>query len=108
VLQVAVSEAGAEVLVEAVGDIDMLGAPQLRAALREAVARAGTGTITLDLSGVTFLDSTGVQALLDGYHQAMIAGGRLAVRGAHGTAARVLQIVGLTRLFGLAPDAANS
>ena len=100
-LRVVVSEDGADVLVEAVGEVDMLGAPQLRAALREAVARAGTGTIVLDLARVDFLDSTGVQAMLDGYHAAMVAGGRLTLRGTHGTAMRVLQVVGLSRVFGV-------
>src|SRR4051812_29929428 len=99
VFEVAVSADGADVLVMVAGDVDMLSAPRLRVAIREAVLRAGPGTIVLDLSRVTFLDSSGVQALLDGYHAAMVAGGRLTVRGAHGTAARVLQIVGLSRFF---------
>jgi anti-sigma B factor antagonist len=102
VLQVVVSDDGADVVVEVVGDVDMLGAPQLRAALREAVARAGAGAIVLDLARVDFLDSTGVQAMLDGYHAAMVAGGRLTLRGTHGTALRVLEVIGLTKVFGVA------
>jgi anti-anti-sigma factor len=104
VFAVSLSTSGDDVVVAVTGEVDMLNASRLRAALHEAVARAGTGTIVLDLGEVTFLDSTGVQALLDGYHSAMVAGGRLTVRGARGTAYRVLQIVGLTRIFGLAPD----
>jgi|SRR3954470_14126839 anti-sigma B factor antagonist len=104
VFAVSLSTEGDDVVVEVAGEVDVLTAPGLRAAVHEAIARAGTGTVVLDLAGVTFLDSSGVQALLDGYHSAMVAGGRLTVRGARGTAYRVLQIVGLTRLLGLAPD----
>jgi anti-anti-sigma regulatory factor len=45
-----------------------------------------------------FLDSSGVQALVDGYHSAMVVGETLSVRGAP---ARVLRIVGLDRPLGM-------
>jgi anti-anti-sigma factor len=64
---------------------------------------AGTGPVVVDLRRVSFMDSSGVQALVDGYHTAVVAGGTLTVRGAHGTAARVVHVVGLGRLLGLSP-----
>lgn len=103
VFDVAVSTGDGEVRVEAVGEIDMRTAGELRTALGEAVHLAGTGPIVVDLGRVNFLDSTGVQVLLDGYHSALVAGGTLTLQGAHGTVARVLQIVGLAKMFGLPP-----
>jgi anti-anti-sigma regulatory factor len=52
---------------------------------------------------VDFLDSSGVQVLIDGYHRAMVAGGTLTVRGARGAPARVLRVVGMDGLLGVAP-----
>ncbi|NJC74008.1 STAS domain-containing protein [Planosporangium thailandense] len=91
------------VVVEVAGEVDLLTAGRLRAALDEAVRVAGGGRVIVDLGRVDFLDSTGVQALIDGYHTAMVAGGTLTVRGAHGPPARVLTVTGLARLLGVEP-----
>lgn len=99
--EVAVTAQAGRVVVEVSGDVDMLTAGQLREGLTEAVRVAGTGPVIVDLGRVPFLDSSGIQALLDGYHTAMVAGGTLAVRGVHGTVARVLQIVGVDQMLGV-------
>jgi anti-sigma B factor antagonist len=100
VFEVAITAQSGRVVVEVSGDVDMLTAGRLRDGLTEAVRVAGAGPVIVDLGRVPFLDSSGVQALLDGYHTAMVAGGTLTVRGAHGTVARVLQIVGLDQMLG--------
>jgi anti-sigma B factor antagonist len=106
VFDVAVTAQAGRVVVEVSGDVDMLTAGRLREGLTEAVRVAGAGPVVVDLDRVPFLDSSGIQALLDGYHTAMVAGGTLTVRGAHGTVARVLQIVGLDQMLGVSvPDA---
>jgi anti-sigma B factor antagonist len=108
VLEVRVSGDGGRVVVEVAGEIDLLTAGQLRDGLREAVRVAGTAPVIVDLSRVDFLDSSGVQVLVDGYHTAMVAGGTLTVRGARGIPARVLHVVGLAQLLGLAPHDGDS
>ncbi len=102
--EVAVTADAGRVVVEVSGDVDMLTAGRLRAGLTEAVRLAGAGPVTVDLGRVPFLDSSGIQALLDGYHTAMVAGGTLTVRGARGTVARVLQIVGIDKMLGVGAD----
>jgi anti-anti-sigma factor len=42
------------------GELDMLSAPLLE----RVIADAGPGTLVLDLSGVTFIDSTGLRLLI--------------------------------------------
>jgi stage II sporulation protein AA (anti-sigma F factor antagonist) len=103
VFEVGVATDAGQVVVEVAGDVDMLTAGQLRNALTEAVRVAGTGPVVVDLSRVRFLDSSGVQVLVDGYHTAMVAGGTLTIRGASGTAARVLHIVGLAQILDVDP-----
>jgi anti-anti-sigma factor len=53
--------------IQATGDIDLATAPELRAALLEAVER---GTTVLDLAGVSFLDSSGLRVLAEAHHHA--------------------------------------
>ncbi|MGZ4178945.1 MAG: STAS domain-containing protein [Solirubrobacteraceae bacterium] len=47
------------------GDLDIATADRLRHALREAASGARQGRLTLDLSGVAFIDARGVHELLD-------------------------------------------
>lgn len=45
------------------GDVDVATADELRQAGEQAITEA-TGTLRIDLSGVTFLDSSGIAALV--------------------------------------------
>lgn len=99
--EVSISAHAGRVVVGVSGDVDMLTAGRLRESLAEAVRTAGAGPVIVDLSQVPFLDSSGIRALLDGYNTAMVAGGTLTVRGAHGTVARVLEVVGVDQALGV-------
>ena len=54
-------QAGGPSLVRLAGELDMLAAPTLALALKPLTA--GGGTVTLDLADLTFMDSTGINAL---------------------------------------------
>jgi anti-sigma B factor antagonist len=77
------------------GEIDMQSAVDVARSLRPCV-EAG-GPVVVDLSGVTFMDSTGITVLLDA---ALALGDRgcLIVHGAHGTVANVIELLQLGRL----------
>jgi anti-sigma B factor antagonist len=49
--------------VAVVGEVDLATAPSLKAAL-DAAIRASTGAFVIDLEGVTFMDSAGINVLL--------------------------------------------
>ncbi|GAA0578079.1 STAS domain-containing protein [Paractinoplanes ferrugineus] len=53
---------GTDVLAAA-GEIDMSNAATFAAALREARQTAGTAVLTVDLTGVDYIDSAGLAAL---------------------------------------------
>ena len=53
------------------------------------------------LEQLRFLDSSGVHALVKGYHAATGAGGSLTVRNATGVVARVLHITGVADALGM-------
>ncbi len=69
-------------------------APDLKAELLVAV-RNGHHKILLDLSEVTYADSSGLGALLFGQRQARSAGGALKVYGASGRIANLIRIARL-------------
>ena len=54
---------GDVVLISLQGELDLASAPDLERELHEAEA-AGPRRVTIDLSGLGFMDSTGLQALL--------------------------------------------
>lgn len=63
VFQAAVEAAGGTVVVSVVGEVDMLSAPRLEETAQRALADAPP-LLVLDLSGVTFLSSAGLSALV--------------------------------------------
>ena len=70
--RVEVVNANGRAIVSLHGEIDMNCGPALRDAL--SAAQHGSPDVIVDLSGVTFMDSTGLHALIGAYYQR--AGGR--------------------------------
>ena len=86
------------------GDLDMGTDSQLRVAVRAELAAPGLTTLGLDLGEVTFLDSSGVTALLDIRKDANDRGIGLELVAVSQRVARVLTIVGLAEAFGIPAD----
>lgn len=80
------------------GELDLSTAPQLNAAI-DRLADEGQRELLLDLSELTFCDSTGVAAFVRGDNRASAEGGWLRLTGATGRVARVLQMTGLAEVL---------
>ncbi|MCW3841352.1 STAS domain-containing protein [Micromonospora yasonensis] len=80
------------------GELDMSSAPQLNAAL-DRLAAAGQRQLLIDLTELTFCDSTGIAAFVRGDNRAAAEGGWLRLTGATGRVARVLQVTGLAEVL---------
>lgn len=94
----ATDDAGHDVLV-VTGDVDLATAHEFVAAADAWTTSGAEGPIRLDLSGVTFLDSTGISALLDIRRLAESAGVGVVVVGQSAAVDRVLALAGITDLF---------
>jgi|RhiMethySRZTD1v2_1073278.scaffolds.fasta_scaffold26006_2 anti-anti-sigma factor len=79
------------------GDVDVDTAPRLRQAVADALVR-GRRHVAVDMSHVSFLDSTGLTALLTARQDAIAAGGSLQLSGASAAVVRLLEIASLTDL----------
>jgi anti-anti-sigma factor len=76
------------------GEIDIQSGPQLRDQLLCTIRRHGA-RLSLDLSGVTFIDCAGINVLLAARRYAQLKGGWLRVIRASPRVQRVLALTGL-------------
>ncbi|OJF13386.1 STAS domain-containing protein [Couchioplanes caeruleus] len=79
------------------GECDLEGRDRLSELLLGAIDRADL--VVVDLEAVTFVDSSGIHALVTAHHAAKRAGGRLHVVNARGPVATVLEITGVAQLL---------
>jgi anti-sigma B factor antagonist len=96
-------------VLELAGDIDVETARTLRAHIVDRFSAPATQVI-IDLSGVDFMDSSGLGALVSGW-QLTRDEGDFRIAGANPVVQRVLSITGMEEVFALYPtveDAAAS
>lgn len=82
------------------GELDMSTAPQLRDELQRLSAE-GAPQVTVDLSGLAFVDSTGLSVLITALKRFRQQGGDMALRSPTPGTRRVLEITGLTEVFAI-------
>ena len=76
------------------GELDIAGAHEADEAVRQAES-AGTGAVTIDLRGLTFMDSTGLRLLVAADRRAREAGRTLRIVRGQEPIQRVLELTGL-------------
>ena len=76
------------------GELDIATAPRVRAAVADLLGQ-GVRHVEVDLTDCTFIDSTGMGALLWAAHRLRAAGGDVVALHARGATARALDLAGL-------------
>ena len=99
-VSLAVSGAAPLLRVTASGEIDSSSAPLLRQHLDAVLDGDGIAELTVDLDGVTFLDSAGLCVLAAAHRRAVEQGVRLRVLASSRAVIRPMQITGLWDLLG--------
>jgi anti-sigma B factor antagonist len=84
------------------GEIHVSTAPEFSARLNDAIASGRTGLV-LDLSDVTFIDSTGLSVLLNGLRRVTRRNGKLAIVCTNPTVLRLFQVTKLDTTFDIHP-----
>jgi anti-sigma B factor antagonist len=95
-----VSARGSEQRLTVTGEVDCSSAPVLRARL-DALFDGRPAEVTVDLGGVTFLDSAGLSVLARAHRRAAEQGARLRVIASGRAVIRPLEITGLWNLLGV-------
>lgn len=94
-LDITIDRVGDHVICRPVGELDAFTVGHFRDSLTEL---GGGERVLIDLSGVPFLDSAGLGALIGGVRRAREGGGDVAVYGARPAVARLLHTTGFDRV----------
>jgi anti-sigma B factor antagonist len=89
---------GAAVTVRIVGELDVVTAPGLEQRLGE-LCDEGARCLTVDLSSLAFIDSSGLSALVTTLKRYRAEGGDVVLRSPTRPTAKVLEISGLDQVF---------
>jgi len=102
-LKVSSRSQGDHELVIATGEIDLYTAPRLQSELAAVIASAAPASrVVVDMSGVEFCDSTGMNVLLSCLRQARERGGELELAAPRPAVRKILSVTGLDAVFTVA------
>ena len=102
-LKVTTRSQGDHTVISVTGEIDLYTAPKLQSELMTALG-ANPARLIVDMSGVDFCDSTGINVLLAAHRQARERGGELQLAGPGTATRKVLQVTGLESVFTVLND----
>jgi len=97
-LKVTTRSQGDHTVLSLTGEIDLYTAPTLQSELMAAL-RPGQVWLIVDMAGVEFCDSTGINVLLAAHRHAREHGGELQLARPGTATRRVLQVTGLESVF---------
>ncbi|MGH3090342.1 MAG: STAS domain-containing protein [Rubrobacteraceae bacterium] len=105
-------ERGGVPVVKVSGELDLLTASRFRSILGETISgfsqRTRPSVLVLDLSGVEFMDSCGVNALVAETRGFVSGGGEVRLVAKTSPVMRTLEITGLDGIFEVYPDVASA
>jgi stage II sporulation protein AA (anti-sigma F factor antagonist) len=88
-------------VVRLIGELDHHEAAMLRETWQRKITEAGIQHVILNLSGVTFMDSSGIGVLLGRYKEITHLGGELVVCSIHPSIKRLFEMSGLFKIIRL-------
>ncbi|MBV9593987.1 MAG: STAS domain-containing protein [Actinobacteria bacterium] len=101
-LSLSSSNVGERTVLSVAGEVDVYSAPQLRDRLTDLIDSGDSGLV-VDLSEVSFLDSTGIGTLVAGLNRAAGAGGGLSLVCNQDRILKLFRITGLEGVFTIYP-----
>lgn len=81
------------------GRLNMVAAPALRETVERVVTRDGRAHVVVDLAATTFVDSSGLGALISGLKTTRAAGGDLRIAAVPAPVLTVLRLTNLDRVL---------
>ena len=100
-----IRDEGGVAVVALSGEIDLDSSPKVRTALLDCVgSKSG---VLVDMSGVTYIDSSGVASLVEAFQTARKSDTRFALAEVSESALRVLELARLDKVFTIHPTVAD-
>jgi anti-sigma B factor antagonist len=87
-------------ILEASGELDLHSSPEFKESL-VGVIEGRASRVVVDLTGVTFIDSSALGALIGGARRSALGGTELMIVCPPGSVARVIDLTGLHRAFAI-------
>ena len=106
-LKVSTRSQGGRVVMSLGGEIDLYTAPRLHGELFTLLSGDGPVQVVVDMSGVDFCDSTGMNVLLAAHRRAREQGGDLELAAPRPAVKKILQVTGLESVFTVLDDPAT-
>ena len=101
-LETAINEVSQVPVVRVVGEIDVYTAPDFKSAINKVID-SGATKIVIDLTDVSYMDSSGFGTLLGATKRIRPKGGAISLIGCSEAIERMLKITRLDTIFGMYP-----
>jgi anti-sigma B factor antagonist len=98
-LSMVLHEAGVTPVLQLVGELDISSAPALRERLMQLLA--ADGDVIVDLSTLSFMDSSGISVLIVAHKRSAEKSRKLTLRSPRGSVAKVLEVSGTDQVFNI-------
>jgi len=94
---------GAATVISVTGEVDLYSSPRMREPV-VAAARQEHALVLVDLTSVSYMDSSGIATLVEALQVTKKAGGRLVLVGLTPRVREVFELARLQSIFEIAPD----
>lgn len=89
-------------VVKVAGELDLVAAERFRSVVDSDLDRRQVRNLVLNLEGVSFIDSSGLGAIIGRYKRVARQGGAVVIAGAQPQVKRLLEMAGMMRIVTLA------
>jgi len=98
-MHIATRQQGTSTVVDVQGDIDLYNSPEVRKIILEELKEKKVARLIVNLSGVRYIDSSGVASLVEGLKISRTMSSRFMLYGLSPAAREVLELSRLIRVF---------
>jgi anti-sigma B factor antagonist len=98
-MQIGTRQQGNSTVVDVKGDIDLYNSPEVRKVILEELKEKKVPRLVVNLSGVRYIDSSGVASLVEGLKVSRTMSSRFMLYGLSPAAREVLELSRLIRVF---------
>ena len=102
-MEIITEEIGSASIVRVSGEVDMSNSPAVRDSLMLLIGEK-VPAIVVDLSGVTYMDSSGIATLIEGLQVTTSYGGIFRIAALTSKVRQVFELARLTDVFDIYPD----
>jgi anti-sigma B factor antagonist len=95
------------IIIDCTGDVDLYSSPPLREVLLEKI-RAGAPSVLLNMTGVGYIDSSGIATLVEALQLSRQTKARFGLFGLRANARSVLELARLHKVFNIFEDEAEA